>query len=259
MESVEEVELLTGSPNRLAVLRSLREDESVTVRELVEHLRTTRRTVSRTLSTLEEAGYILRNTPDGHRLTAKGAYVVRSFEAFENDVDRVSHLEPFLANVTSRTFDLDPAHLATAEVLAASEGSPYAIVDRVLELKKEASTIQEVTPAVERKSVGQLADRIRDGADIDAQIIVSPSAREALRTNQDYARDHEVAADADTVEFFVHPDSLDLYLAILEGTVAIAVTRGDRPHALVVSEEPAVREWALDAFERYRSAARPFE
>lgn len=259
METVDEVDLLTSSPNRLAVLRAIDADESITVRGLADELGTTRRTVSRTLATLEEAGYILRHTPRGYRLTAKGAYLLESFDEFEDDVEVVSHVEPFLATVPDDEFDLDPMHLSSADVVVASEVSPYALVDRALDLRGDASTVREMSPAIERKSVGQLAGRLGGGSDVDVEIVTSPSALEVARTNDDYAPDHEVVRRSSSVRLFVHPDPFDHYLGIFDLTTAIAVSKDDRPYAMVIDETAPVREWATETFERYREEATPVE
>lgn len=254
MDPIEEIEFLTNSPNRFRVLRRLGAAEPLALRDIDETVDATRRTVTRTLSTLGESGYVLRDA-DGYRLTAKGSYLADRLDAVVADVERIVDVEPVLANLPASVFDLDPSYLADGEVLVAPERSPYAILDRALELRRNATRIHELAPGVEGKSISQLADRIRSGDDVEGEIIVPPGAMEAAESHPDYRGDHRVNAAAGTIDFFVYPEPPDLYLGIFDETVALAATEDDRPRAMVVSDATPVFEWAIETFGQFRADA----
>lgn len=258
MDAIDELGFLTTSPNRIRILHRLEEGEPLTLRALDEAVDVTRRTVSRTLSALSESGYV-RQGADGYRLTAKGSYLTDCLDRVAEDIERIAAVEPVLANVPASVFDLDPVHLADAEVLVAPERSPYAILDRALELRRDATHVRELAPGVEGKSIAQLADRIRAGDDVHGAIIVPPSAMETAETHPDYEGDHLVNVEAGTIDFYAHPGIEELYLGILDDTVAVAVADDGRPRAMAITDASPVRDWAVETFEEFREEAAAVE
>jgi len=154
-------------------------------------------------------------------------------------------------------FDLDPRLLADAELVVATEGSPYALLDRTLTLRREARRVREIAPMTEKRSIEQLADRIRDGADIEFDAILSAATLEASQSNPEYADAFETTAAADAVDVAVYPDEVKLFLCVADDTVAVGASKDDRPHAMVVTSNPRVREWAIDTFEDHWDRAEP--
>lgn len=257
-DATDALTFLSQSSNRHEALSALQAAEPLDRYDLEERLDASRRTVTRTLDALADRGYVTEGDA-GYRLTAYGSFLATRFDRFADDVEAVDRLRPFLETVPAGTFDLDPRHLADADLFVADEASPYALLDRTLQLRREATRIREVAPAVEQKSVEQLARRARDGADLDVQVVLPESVVDAAMETADYRDDHLDALRSDDVEMFVVPDPVRTFVGVLDETVAIATTRDGRPHALVVSTDDAVRAWAEAAFERSRDRARPHE
>lgn len=258
MSPPDDVALLTNSPTRVEVLSRVVEGGGSDVRGVAADVDATRRTVSRAFSELEKAG-CLQNGADGYRPTVKGAVLLEEFESFRDRVQTIRAVEPIVANLPESAFDLSVDHLASADVIEASEYSPYAILDRTLELRRNAQHVREVAPSVEQKSVSQLAERIQSGEDVTAEIVIPESAVDAAESHPDYADDHAVSAASDRVAFHLLPEPVEFFVGIFDDTAAIGTMQDGRPLALAESDDPTFREWAEATFEEFRAEAHALE
>jgi len=153
--------------------------------EIKEHLDASRRTVIRTLDALAEEGFVEQDEETYH-LTALGSCISESYEELTAEVSLAQRLSPFLENIPDSEFDLDPWLLEDTELVVATEGSPYALLDRTLQLREDAMRIREIAPMIEKKSTDQLARRIQEKEPIEFDAVLSEAAVEAGRSNPDY-------------------------------------------------------------------------
>jgi predicted transcriptional regulator len=254
--SADRLRFLTQSDNRPEALAALREAGPLDRDGIAARLDASRRTVVRTVEALTDEGYV-EQVGERYRLTALGATVIAAYQRLADEVALTDRLEPLLANVPGAVFDFDPRLLADAELVVATEGSPYALLDRTLTLRREARRVREIAPMTEKRSIEQLADRIRGGADIEFDAILSAATLEASRSNPEYADAFETTAASDAVDVAVYPDEVELFLCVADDTVAVGASKDDRPHAMVVTSNPRVREWAIDTFEDHWDRAEP--
>ena len=252
----EDVQFLVQSPNRGELLCVLATEAPCDRYDIEAEVDATRRTVVRNLNELTDRGYVTE-TEAGYRLTAFGAFLADVYDEFTTDTALADRLGPFLEHVSANLFDLDPRLLADADVLTASEASPYAVLDRTLELRRQSSRIREIAPAVEKKSVEQLAERVRNGEDVEMLTVIPARAAEEATTNPDYRDDHLAALRADTVEMHAYPERIPLFVGVLDDTVALSSAKDGRPNALVTTTNPTVREWAEETIADFVARARP--
>lgn len=258
MSPPDEVSLLTDSPTRVEVLSHVVEGDASDVRDVAAEVDATRRTVSRAFSTLEEAD-CLQNGSEGYHPTVKGAVLLDAFESFRDRVERMQAVESIVANLRASAVDLTVDELASADVVEASDHSPYAILDRTLQLRRKADHIREIAPSVEKKSVEQLAERIQSGEDVKAEIVIPESAIEAAESHPDYADDHAISADSARVEFHLLSEPVEFFVGIFDDTAAVGTMQDGRPHALAESDDDAFRTWAVETFEDFRADAHDLE
>lgn len=252
----EALRFLSQSENRIDALRLLEKEGALDRYTIEEQLGVSRRTAIRTLDALAEHGYI-EACGDQYQLTACGSFLADSYQSFAADAVLADDLHPLLAHLPDDTFDLDPRHLDDAEVIVATEGTPYATLDRTLAIRRDAQQIRELASIIEKKSVDQLAQRIQEDA-ISADIVLSDAALEAGNDHPEYKESQQRILEAERVDLHVYPDDLPFLLCIADDTVAIGVLKDRTPFALVVSSEPAVVQWAETTFETYRDRAEAF-
>lgn len=247
---------LSQSSNRAKILQLLQDEEGLGRGEIEDQVEASRRTVIRTLDALTDHGYI----EDGeglYRLTAFGSEIVNSYQAFSEQAQLAHELAPFLRHLPDGVFDHDLRCFENAELITATEGSPYAVLDRALTIRRQATQIRELSPIIEQKSIEQLAQRIRGGEQMSVEVVLSESAIEASEVHPDYRDDQQLVNQADQTDIYLSATEIPFLLCIADDTVAIGVTKGRKPHALVVSTNADVKQWAEQTFEAYQEHVQP--
>jgi predicted transcriptional regulator len=255
MTAVEnELGLLLRSSTRTELLASLAESQPLDRYDLERRLDASRRTVTRALDALTERGYI-REVEGEYVLSAFGASLAEAYRDCRRDVELASEYRPFLERVDTRTLYLDPSLLEGADLLLASERSPFVLLTRTLELRAEASRIREIAPGVEKRSVEQLAERLRNGEDLEVEVVLPATALEAAEGTDTFSAGHAVAREADAVDFYVAEDEFSAFVGVMDETVTVGAGTGGEPEVMVESNRPALRELAETRLDGVRDAA----
>jgi predicted transcriptional regulator len=252
----EELEFLLRSENRTELLAALAAEGPLDRYDLEEALGTSRRTVSRTLKKLETRNYI-SETDGGHRLTAFGAAVFETYREYTRRIDTAERLRPFLGNIDGEALDIELSALQGAKLTLADDASPYAPMDRTLELRARSSRIREIAPSVEKRSIEQLTERIERGDDATFEIVLTADAAQAAQSKPEYEKAHRITQGADNVDQFVYRGEFPFFLGVLDETVAIGAVVDGSPFALIESRDERLREWAEQKIDQFRSEAVP--
>jgi predicted transcriptional regulator len=249
--SVSELRYITQSESRARTLVILSEAGELERAELESRLDASHRTVVRVVKSLRERGY-LREIDGSLRLTPFGSHVADELDGFLETTDLAVTFRPLLRHAPPALETIDLEDLEGAELLVASESDPFSILDRILTLRSEATRIREVAPGVQKESVDQLAERIRSGEDIDVEAVIPRQAGDIADSRTEYRDGHAVATDSDDVDIYVHPDQMSFFAGVADGTAMVSVSRNERPYALAISENPALRATVESIFETYR-------
>jgi predicted transcriptional regulator len=256
MGAVAELRFVTQSENRAEALAVVSAEEPIARADLEARLDSSHRTVVRVVNSLAERGY-LRETDEGLRLTPYGAHVAAAFDAFRERTETAVAFEPLLRHAPPVFRELPLECLEGADLLVASNADPFSILDRVLSLRADATRIREVAPGVQKASIEQLATRVRDGDDLDADVVISRRADEAAASSVDYREEHATTVESDAVDVYVRPEPIPFFAGIMDETAAVGVSKDGRPHALAVSDDPDLRAAVESVIERYRDEATP--
>lgn len=252
----DELAFLLRSGNRTELLLALGGTQPLDRYDLEGRLDASRRTVTRALDALNERGYV-RETDEGYSLTAFGRAVAEAYRDCRRQVALAAEYRPLLEHLDTRLFDIDPELLEGAELTVASETSPFVVLNRTLELREGASRIREAAPGIEKRSVEQLASRLRHGSGLEMEVVLPPDAVETVAEADAFAGDHAVARDSEAVEFYVAPEPFSVFVGVMDDTAALATGEDGEPLALVESDRPAFREWAEARLDEFRDAATP--
>lgn len=250
------VEFLAGSENRVETLVALRDVGSADQRTIADSVDASRRTVKRTLDALEERGWVVSvNATGPYRVTALGELVLDAYLDVTSRLSAADRLGPFLQRIPTSAFDLDPLALDDAEILVREENQPYAPMDRVLEVRRDATTIREVADIIQADSAAQLRERVENG-ELTATVVLESSVLDAVEENDGYATEFEAALRSDGATFYEYDGDVPFVFGLMDDTVVMGVTdEMGLPGAVVVSDAPDVREWAERRFEAFRTAA----
>lgn len=259
MSDIHEVlDFLRRSENRLDLLSALSREQPLDRDALEAHLDSSRRTVVRTINKLEERNHI-HATREGYRLTGFGEVAIETYEAYEKRARLAERFRPFLTNVDSDRLEFDLCALQDAELLVANEASPFALFDRALELRRRSTHVRELAPAVQKRSIEQLVERVEKDEDLTFEVVLTAETVEAARSHPEYELSYPVLVEAENIDHYVYPEEFPLFIAILDDTVLLGATADDDPYAMIESQHPTVREWAEQTFDEFRGDAVPME
>lgn len=248
---------LTRSNLRVDALLTIQSAATIDERELREQYDAARTTVTRTLNGFEQRGWVDRN---GGRvtLTAYGDAVADTVADAVADLEVTTGVAPFLSRVTATSFDLDPRKLADADVTVAEPGSPYAPVEEVTALRRQSSTVRELSSIVARDSAEQVHDRAVAG-DATFEIVLQADVVDQIHASDAYRDQFERTVDQPAVTVRVYEERFPFLIVLLDDCVALGVTNDEEmPAALVVSTASDVRSWAEDKYRTYFEAADPY-
>ena len=254
----DELSVLSRSNNRTRLLAALNEDQPLDRYELEARIDASRRTVTRVLETLSDRGYVAKREA-GYALTAFGSTIVDAHQTYRDTAEVADEFRPFLRRIDSESFDLEPTALRGAELTVATETSPYALLDRVLQLRARSTRIRELAPAIERKSIDQLATRLQSGEDVSVEVILPEAALKEAQTHPEYASGQRIIQESEAVDLFVYPELPSLFIGTMDDTTALGAGVEGRPHALVESQLAELRTWAHAQLDEYRREATPIE
>jgi predicted transcriptional regulator len=224
-------------------------------RTLVSQSEYSRSTVDRGVRELE--AYNLVEYHEGrYRLTPFGARLTARFGALQEVVDLWLDLGPALRWLPEDGLGFDLRHLADAEVVLAEPGDPYRVVNHHVESMRSMDHGRFLLPFVGLHGAETSHDRIvNHGA--TCELVVSPSVAAAFEENPEYADPVAEMAATGRLSVFRATSELPLPVGLVDETVQILAAEGEEPRALVETDHPVVREWALKTFETCKQAAEP--
>ncbi|AZH24435.1 helix-turn-helix transcriptional regulator [Haloplanus aerogenes] len=249
------LEYLAGSSVRPATLAAFREHGRLSLRNLDDRVSASRRTLKRTLTTMESRGWIRR--VDGvYEFTALGDAIFDAYETFRDRERLAERVRPFLEHTPAEAFDLDIDALADANVVAPDD-DPTAPVDRLMELRAEAARLREYAPFLLIDSVRQLAARVDNGQSAPDVTLVLETGRPG-GTTPEYRERFETLASAPSVDICRYPDGVPFAFGVADGHAFIGAADLDgMPCALLEGDSPELVAWVERTLDDYLDAAKP--
>ena len=230
----DELQFLSRSPNRFEALMVIHNSRAVDSYRLEEELGVSRRTVSRLLDDLEERMYIHEQS-EGWQLTTFGMHVLETYNWFDDTLSLTIEFRPLLARLDTSEVRLTVDHLRGATLTVATEFSPYAALDRVTELRRQAKRIRLVSPRVEKRSIDQLIERVRQNDVIEFDVVLPAHSLETL-SQPAFENGLTTLTESERVSARIYPGPLPCFFGVMGEISAIGVSENNKPHALVESK-----------------------
>ena len=249
------VEFLTRSAHRVGVLEALAEGPTDR-RELCEATGASSPTVGRVLGDFEDRRWLVRDGPT-YALTPLGEYVADGYLAFRDAMAVEAKLRDVWRWLPLEMPGFSVDLFADAVVSYPGPGYPYEPVERLGELIASTSTMRGFDSIVYKSSNLETACRaILDG--MAFEYVFTPEAlRGTFAWNPERVR--EIAA-CDNATILVHdhlPDGDRCGLGIVDDRAGICCHDAETGAlvAVVDTDVPEAREWAVSVFEEVRSEA----
>lgn len=257
--AIEEIEFLARSSHRVGVMEELT-DGSCERRELRATTGASSPTISRILTDFEDRRWIVRNGPI-YELTPLGEFVAERFL----DLRKAMEIEHKLRDVWQwlpremEGFSVDL--FADAVVSYPGPGYPYEPVERLTHLI-EGTTRLRGFDSIVFKSINNetVCQAVLDGMELE-YVYSTTALEKTLAWNPERVME---AASRDHCTVFVHddlPDRSRCGLGIVDDRAGICChdTKTGALTAVIDTDAPVAREWAISTFERVRDGARPIE
>jgi len=223
-------------------------------RSLVAATDVSRSTVDRALRELESHGLVER--ADGeYRATAYGDLLAGEFAGLLDTAAAAWEIRDVLGKLPAEELGFELSRLADADVTTPTSADPTAPMQRVAELKQDATRVRSLASG---RSPGAL-DAHEDAAGSDDHHFASVCSTDLLAwAANEPERREQVAGllDADSVAVYAYDGDIPFPVGITENVVFFGVESAEgAPVALVETTDERVREWAVEAFETRREAA----
>lgn len=258
MESVlEEIEFLALSSNRVEVLRLLAEDRR-TRSGLEAATGASQATLGRILGDFEERSWVRRE--DGEYVaTATGRLVADGFTDLLEVLEIESDLRDIVAYLPTHAMEFDLRQLADATIIRPSQTRPNAPLQRLLDLVRDTDECRVFSHAFNEQSLTAIRERAT-GDDRTFRGVFSRSAIDALAEDSGLRRQLESLLDAEGTEVRIHDEEIPVAVTIADERVHLLLRDEDGVlRASIDTDDPAVRSWATETFDRYWQTASPVD
>ncbi len=255
-DSLEEIAFLSRSPVRVELLHRIERKQAPTCRDLRDDIDASRTTIQRNLKALVDKGWI-EKSDNVYICTFTGNLLCSAITELADSIETLHRLEPILEHVSRSDLDLNIQQLHNAKITVATPSNPYAPVNRHVEALQTAHDFRLSTAVVGRDAFEQVWEQtVQNGC--DGELVLTNDAFEIVRSDSSYADLYRELLDVDNVELSVYDGDLPYYLGIVDDIVQVGVEdETGVPKALLESDSPAVREWAIAKHETYRCESEP--
>jgi predicted transcriptional regulator len=226
-------------------------------RMLVDDIGMSRATVDRGLRELENTG-LIEYTDGRFTLSTIGKITERGLSNITNTIELGQRLRPFLRWISYDNFDIDIHLLADAELLLPEPGDPWAMMNRHVQMLKEADDGRVVQPLTSLYAMEAAYERIVNAGATGASV-VGPSVADTFQTNPNYTELVEGMIATGRFDLYVYEDNIPYFIGVFDETVQIGVDEDGNPRAILETDSAKVLEWAENKYEEYRQQAKPMK
>lgn len=252
-KEIDTVAFLTRSPNRLAILRSLRRG-SKDLRDLGDDLDAPRTTLTDNLSALAERGWVERIDGE-YRVTALGSCVEDVLRDCRHSMRTAADLAPFLEYVPAGGLDVDVGRLHDSEVVTARFPRPYAPLNRFVEVVGDAGRLLAAGPLVT-----PVFDAVHEGVverGLDAELFVTRDRYDTLRA--EFGSRVEDGLATGRLRFGIREATRGYGTALVDDALVLGGLDEDGLiRAIVETDSPTAVDWGESVFREHRDAVAEF-
>ena len=248
-----DVQFLTGSPQRFAVLSALCETPA-RPSELHDQIDATRTTIQRILAGFQDRNWVYKH--DGrYRPSVTGRRVFDQYRSLLTEAERSQDIGPN-AVYLDRISDSIPGELLTeSTITCSSEQDPLAAVTRLLErFRSVEGPVKAVSPIVSQ-SFNQIAADLLE-SETEMELVIDEGVLE--RSASDFPTALERGVEHGNIDVHVYEGALSFGIVLDDRGCCLAVYDDENNlRATVESDDETVCDWAAVQFERRRQHSKP--
>lgn len=253
---LEAVLFLARAESRVRILEHLIAADSATQSELRTQLAASRTTISRSLQSLMNKGWVDKSG-DEYQLTRAGALISEAFGELLDTVEDVGELAEFLQRFPPDVDAPDFLAATDVEVTYSTDAAPYAPAQKQTEILHRADRIRMLLPAIDLESTRTITEQVTERG-LKVETIVPPEV-ESIMESAEFAPLMSEKITTGRSSVFVVDTDIPFYLGLAdEDQVQIGLADDEGlPRALLQTTDETIREWAEGLYEQYRAESRP--
>lgn len=258
---LEDIVYLSRTENRIKVLDTLT-GEPHTTRELREATGASKATVNRILNEFEERSWTRRSSDGTYEATPQAEHVAFQLRPFIGSMAAVRALGEDIAILPVDELTIGPDndltvglhHFTDATVKRQRPQAQGVGRTRMLEATREAASMNVLSDTSPPRAMGELVQERAEKGDLPGTTVLTTELFE-------YLRDHpeEPPQWSNVIEggrrLYKYDDQIPATLFVSDEVTLIWGVTGEMRRRVIISENEAVRGWALDVVERYRERA----
>lgn len=257
-DALEDVAYLSRSENRVRILDAVQR-RPATRRELAERTGTSRTTLDRIVTELEDRGWVERTTDGEYAATPVGAVLLRQFRPFLGAVAAIDRLGDAVTWLPVEDLSVGLEHFADATVMR-PEHDAVEVIEYMDDLIRESDRFLVLSDLVPPERIGQILHESVTEGGLAVTAVATGQTVDLIRGEPRRRERWREMVEAGA-EITRYEGSIPCNLWIADETVLIKESAEEpipesygRP---IVSENEAVRSWGADLIERHAAAGTP--
>lgn len=251
---LDQILFLVRAESRVRIIEHLLESGAATQRELRTELDTSRTTISRSLRSLVEKGWV-ENDRNSYRLTQTGMIIAGEFSDMLDTVEATEELSDFFRWFPAEEFTPDFQEVNDVEVTASTDGNPYASARKQAKIFQTAEKLRILLPSIDLEATKTLTEQVTQRG-LEVETVISPNLEETIKSDE-FAPLIRKKMETGRSTVFVSETDLPFYLGLSDsGLVQVGVEDDEGfPRALLETTDESIRDWAEDVYQKYREQA----
>lgn len=255
--ALEEVEFLSRSPNRIAVLSALTDGPRGRY-DVEDATGVSRATLGRILEDFEERGWA-REEDREYEATQLGTYVAEEFTDLLARFGPVPALNEVAQWFPDGGFEFSLGCLADAEVVTPSRSNALAPTTCIAGRLREADHARVLTYSVIPAAIEACHHGTVEG-DLEFEMVFAEGTFDAIRDEPHLVEQTQEILETGRAEVYFHDGDVDSTVIVADDVVLLCLSGGEgAPRAVIETKSETVRSWAASRFESYREAAEKLE
>ena len=210
--SSEHIQLLSSSPERVAMLGFLGENPS-DPRDIAGMVSKSRRCVQRDLSKFEDRGWVEKQE-GAYRLTTYGAAIVAEYTDLASAISIIDRYESLFAHLPEPEHLPDPRWLREAKIAVADSDRPHSPLNLYVDGIRGCSTdrIRGIAPVFSQTFSDAHSDLLERG--VETELITDMKTIKTSRSTN--AEEFATSLRLDALSVYMHEESVEFGLALAD-------------------------------------------
>lgn len=254
-DSWDDIGFLARSKHRFRILEALSE-RPYERDELQQETDVSRTTIQRTLSDMEEKGWI-ENAGWRYKLTELGDIIRSEFDRVLGVAGAVQELNQVIEWVPVEAIDIDLHYFRDATISVASRNDPTLPVREYANLLSTDGHVRGLIYGLDSFGLAE-HKRILEETDQQYEGVFSAGLYDQIRANPRIAEETAQVVGSEQTEFYRYGEELPFHIVLTSDAVGLLLTSADGTFsAFIESRNETVISWAEEKYDWYRERSRP--